>query len=113
VFEPGDLSTELDDLIAVQPGILRHFPRLRDMTVEIALGSNNKESSCLSQVKEPLKVEVSTVHDIDRSGDDWHLVEKAHIVDPSFCNIDKQWDGALKIQLGMNLNRGFGRPTCT
>lgn len=109
VFELGAPSAQTDGLVAAKTGRLGHLARLRDVVVKVALGSNNKESSCPTEAKESFEIEVCAVHHINRSGNDRHLVEEPHVVNLSLCNIDKQWDGALKVHLGVNLYRRFGR----
>ena len=109
---PGLDSGQTDALIASESGLGVNGTGLPDPKVKIALGPDDEERAGLCNGIKAFIIDESPVHDINASRLKWNAVKKVHVIDRSFCDIDKNWDRALQGHLGVDFDRGLGRPEC-
>ena len=85
----GFWFSQPNQLIALQPLASIN----RDVTFSIKLkilsGSNDKAPSGGIQIIKSLKIQITTIHDIDASGDNWNHVQGIHIMGEPVGNMDK------------------------
>jgi len=73
----------------------------------IFLGTRNEEGEKLSKNVESFKVQVTAIHDIERSRFRNEDVEDIDVMERSFGNLDERGDVAPKIQKGMHFDGSF------
>lgn len=106
-------ASESDTLITPETGIPIDRTGLAHLEVEVASGTNDKESPRLSDAIQSLKVHKAPVHYINASRFQRDTVKEVNIMHRSFCDIDKYRDRALKGHLGVEFDGRFsGTKSC-
>ena len=75
--------------------------RVETLEIEIAFGASNKERLALIDPVQSGKVHIGPIHNIDRSGFDYDLVQNVDVVDFPLCYKDERRDAAAQIQQRM------------
>lgn len=102
------VGVQFYDLIASETGGGIHLSGFSHSKASIGFAPYDEEGiGCVDLEKTP-EVEVSPVENVDASPFEGHLVKEVDIVHRSVCNADKHGDWAGQIDLGMQLDRGFG-----
>lgn len=96
-----------DDLIALQTAGRINRRGGFAIILQILFGPNYKPSTLAVQVVQTLKIQVSTIHNIDAAGQDRDHVQDLYIVGLAVGNMDKCGDGALQVHKSVQLNSGF------
>ena len=71
------------------------------------LARNHKESGTEGEEKEPFKIDIGAVHDVEGPRFGCDLIENVDVMDFPVCDVDKRGNVAVKIQQCMHLDRGF------
>jgi hypothetical protein len=108
----GFITGKPDSLIAAKPLFTIHRSGLANMELKVLFGTNDEETSRLRNGVKALVVHESPVHDINASRFHGKSIEEVHVVERSFCDIDKNWDRSLQCQLGVELDSGLGGAEC-
>ena len=85
-----------------------HWQGVLSSKTQIRLGSGYKETACLVQPMQPGEVEITTVHDVERTCLGNNLVENIYIVQLAIADMNKAGNVAAQVEQCMQLDRCFG-----
>ena len=102
------ISAQPNGLIAAQTAGLVDWTRLTQAKSHIAFCADDKVGVRTFDSKEPVKVKVSPVENIDASSFKKHLIHEMDIMNRSVCNLHEDGYRASQVNLGVEFNRGFG-----
>ena len=74
----------------------------------IGFGASDKVSSALMQGVETLEIQVTSIHDVERTGLERNHVHDIDIVNRAIGNMDERWDISAQIQQSMHFYSGLG-----
>jgi len=81
--------------------------RVASLDQHIRLGTDNEESGAEGKNKEPLKIDVASVHDVEGACL-WHdLVQDIHILHITTGDADERRNVAMQVQQSMRLDCGL------
>jgi len=102
------VSVQRNGLIANDAAALVHFGRVHAPGVHIAFGSSHKEGACLMHLEQACKVDVASVHDVERSWLQDQDVQHIDLVHLAIADVDEGWNRAPEVQQGMQLHGCLG-----
>lgn len=103
-------AVETDGLIGSQRGSAINRPRGADVVTNIGSGADDEERTVVGQAPQSSKVDVATVHDVERAGLDRHRIEVSHVAVCSGGYVEESGNGSLQIQPGVQSERGLVVP---
>lgn len=99
------VETRQDDgLIADETGTSIHGARIAPLNFEVRFAAGHEETACDMKPKEPLKVQVSPIHDIESPGSWQQPVEDVDLVHLAVVDMDKCRDIAAQIEQRVQLH---------
>lgn len=101
------VSAQPNGLIAAQAAGLVDWTRLAQAEPHIAFCSYDKVGVRAVDSKEPSKVEVSAVEDIDASSFKENPIHEVNVMNRSLCNLHENRDRTSQVNLSVEFNRGF------
>ena len=103
----GIESGEDAGLIADQAACTINLMGIQSPELGIALGPDDEESLSAVDIVEPFVIEITSVHDIERTGLRDQIVENIDIVDFAVGNESPSRDATSQIEQGMQLDCGL------
>jgi len=82
--------------------------RVHPVRIHTALGSGHEESSCLVQREQPLEVQISPIHHIERAGFDGQHIQHVDLVGLAVRDMNESRNIAAQIQQSVQLDRSLG-----
>jgi len=76
---------------------------------QIRFGACHKETACLVQAMQPSEVEITAIHDVERTSLGNDLVENVHVVQLAVADVDEAGNVAAQVEQRMQLDRRLGR----
>ncbi len=121
VFEPnaphvlgvmlaGVKTIEPDALIADHARGPVDSVRVHAAGVHTTLGAREEEGPSLMYLVKPGKVQITTIHHVERPRLDRQDVQHIDVVHFAVADVDKGRNGPTQIQQGVQFDSGFGRP---
>jgi len=102
------VSAQSDGLVAAQTAGLVDRAGLAEVESRVAFRPDDKVGVGAFDSKQPGKVEVSPVKDIDTPGLNEHPVHEVDVMHRTVCDLYKDGDRTGQVDLGMEFYRGFG-----
>lgn len=102
------VSAQSDGLVAAQTAGLVDRAGLAEVESRVAFRPDDKVGVGAFDSKQPGKVEVSPVKDIDTPGLNEHPVHEVDVMHRTVCDLYKDGDRTGQVDLGMKFYRGFG-----
>ena len=108
----GDVvPVQCNGLIADDAACSVHFGRVHAPGVHVAFGAGHKEGACLMHLEKASKVQVASVHDVERSWLQNQEVQHIDLVHLAIADVDEGRNRASEVQQGVQLDgcRGFAK----
>lgn len=106
----GLRARQTNRLIAAQSRRSIDGSRVETLPLRVPFRSRDEETTFLVNGMESLKIEVTSVQDIARTGLNGQDIEDIHVMHRSVCDVDKRWQIAPQVEEGMGFHRSFRFP---
>jgi len=83
--------------------------RVEPACLHVRLGPRDEEGAGLVQDIEPREVDITAIHDVDRTGLGKQQIKDVHVVQLAVRDVDEGWNAAPQVEQGMHLHRRLGR----
>ena len=97
-----------DRLIANNSARSIDLCRINSAGIHIGVDAHDEESARLMQSIETCEIQVTAIHDIERTSLDRHEVQHIDFVHLAVADKDKRWDCATQVQQSVQLDRALG-----
>lgn len=110
-FAFGDFQA--DDLVATDAAGSIHGLGSTNVKTHVAFGAGDEKGGSRMDAKEPLKIDVSTIHYVNACGFKSQFIKDVHVMHTCVCNTDEYRDGATKIHHRMQFDSRLGAAKCS
>src|SRR5205807_2485211 len=100
-------ACESDGLVATQPSRLVDAPTGDLPVLKVFLGTRNEVGGVFLEHIQTSKIDVSSIHDVERTGLEQQEVERVDIVKFPAGNVDKTRNVATQIDQGVEFDGGL------
>ena len=110
-FAFGDFQS--DDLVATDAAGSVHGLGGTNVEPHVAFGAGYEEGGGQMDAKQPLKIDVTTIHHVNACGFKSQFVKDVYVMHTSICNADEYRDGAAQINHRMQFDGNLGATKCS
>jgi len=103
----GKGAEQLDGLVALESGCSVDIAGIDSAELEILLGPDNEEREKFRKKMEPFKIQISAIHDVERTRLRNQDIEDIDIVASAVGDFDKRRDTSPQVHQRMHLDGGF------